>query len=50
MLDTLREDIGRLPELLDARPAAPVTPAAPAAAAAEPAVEHEPEHAQLGLF
>ena len=50
MLDTLREDIGRLPELLGARPAA--APAAPAAAVAAPAaaVEHEPEHAQLGLF
>ena len=50
MLDTLRDDIRHLPELLNAPPAAPVTPAAPAGRDPEPVVEHEPEHAQLGLF
>ncbi len=50
MLDTLREDIRRLPELLNAPQAASVPPAGPAAPEPEPVVEHEPEYAQLGLF
>ncbi len=53
MLDTLREDFRRLPELLATRPAAPaVNISAPPAVAPDPApaVEPEPEYAQLGLF
>ncbi len=50
MLDTLREDIGRLPELLTGRPVAPVRAAAPSPPQPSPAVDHEPEFAQLGLF
>jgi DNA polymerase len=50
MLDTLRADFTRLPELLTGVPAAPPPPPpipreAPVAAAAP-----EPEYAQLGLF
>ena len=50
MLDTLRDDIRHLPELLSGPAAAPVPPAGPAAPDPEPVVEHEPEYAQLGLF
>ena len=47
MLNTLRKDMSRLPELLAGRPA----PAAPQSAmAAVPASAPEPEFAQLGLF
>ncbi len=48
MLDTLREDIRLLPGLMGGRPAVP----APVQAIPDPApaVQHEPEYAQLGLF
>jgi hypothetical protein len=52
MMDTLRVDFGKLPELLSMEPsaaAAPVPHAAPAAPP-EPVAEPEPEYAQLGLF
>jgi uracil-DNA glycosylase len=45
MLNTLREDFGRLPGLLAERPAVPAPAPVP-----EPALEREPEFAQLGLF
>ncbi len=48
MLNTLREDMSRLPELLAERPA-PVATHEPAMAAV-PASAPEPEFAQLGLF
>jgi uracil-DNA glycosylase len=52
MLDTLREDIGRLPALLGDAPAtpAPVATPPPPQVTSEPAVQDEPVHAQLGLF
>jgi DNA polymerase len=46
MMDTLRDDFAKLPELLSTRPVIP----APVVAASEPVVEREPEYAQLGLF
>jgi hypothetical protein len=46
MLDTLRADFSRLPELLRARPAEPA-PDPPRETVAAPA---EPAFAQLGLF
>jgi uracil-DNA glycosylase len=51
MMDTLRDDFAKLPELLSTEPAA-AAPAAPAASVAppEPVAEPEPEYAQLGLF
>jgi uracil-DNA glycosylase len=45
MLNTLREDFGRLPGLLADRPAPPAPAPVPL-----PVVEREPEYAQLGLF
>ncbi len=55
MLETLRADFARLPELLalpvpDQRVADPDPPAAPAPVPAEPVVEAEAEAPQLGLF
>jgi DNA polymerase len=51
MMETLRDDFRKLPELLSGVPAvqAPPPQAAPVAAP-EPAAEPEPEYAQLGLF
>jgi len=49
MLDTLRADFARLPELLSGRPAPPPQPR-PEPARELVAVAAEPEHAQLGLF
>ncbi|MGN6379416.1 MAG: uracil-DNA glycosylase [Gaiellales bacterium] len=48
MLQTLRDDFSRLPELLEQRPS-PERPPAPAVAA-PPVAQPEPEFAQLGLF
>jgi uracil-DNA glycosylase len=50
MLNTLREDMSRLPELLVDRPAPQIAPSAAALAAAASAPAPEPEFAQLGLF
>ena len=55
MMDTLRADFGKLPELLSMEPTAPVPSAAQVPQAApvappEPVAEPEPEYAQLGLF
>jgi DNA polymerase len=52
MMETLRADFGKLPELLSMEPAAAVAPVPQAAPAAPPApvAEPEPEYAQLGLF
>jgi DNA polymerase len=50
MLESLRADFARLPELLAARPAPAAGPEPVAMAAAGPAVAAEPEFAQLGLF
>jgi DNA polymerase len=52
MMETLRADFGKLPELLSMEPAAAVAPVPQAAPAAppEPVAEPEPEYAQLGLF
>jgi DNA polymerase len=51
MMETLRADFTKLPELLSTEPVIPTAPvAAPAVAAPEPIVEREPEYAQLGLF
>jgi uracil-DNA glycosylase family 4 len=50
MLDTLREDISRLPALLGGQVAATASAPLQAALDPQPAVQHEPEHAQLGLF
>ncbi len=55
MMDTLRADFGKLPELLSMEPAAAAAAAAPAPQAApaappQPVAEPEPEYAQLGLF
>jgi len=49
MLDTLRADFARLPELLSGEPAPPPQPR-PEPARELVAVAAEPEHAQLGLF
>jgi uracil-DNA glycosylase family 4 len=51
MMETLRDDFRKLPELLSSEPAA-AAPAPPPAAVAppEPVAEPEPEYAQLGLF
>jgi DNA polymerase len=49
MLDTLRADFARLPELLSGRPSPPPQPR-PEPARELVAVAAEPEHAQLGLF
>ena len=49
MLDTLRADFARLPELLSGEPAPPPQPR-PQPARELVAVAAEPEHAQLGLF
>ncbi len=55
MMETLRGDFARLPELLSTEPAVayvpvPAHPVAPEPVAAEPVAEPEPEYAQLGLF
>jgi DNA polymerase len=49
MLESLRQDFARLPELLAHRPAPAAAPE-PVLAAAGPAPAAEPEYAQLGLF
>jgi len=50
MMDTLRDDFAKLPELLSDQPvAAPVTAPVPPVVP-EPVAEPEPEYAQLGLF
>jgi len=48
MMDTLRADFAKLPELLTGAPAAPPPP--PPVAREAPVAEPEPEYAQLGLF
>ncbi len=50
MLNTLREDMSRLPDLLAERPAVAPAHAPQPAMAATPASAPEPEFAQLGLF
>ena len=50
MMDTLRADFGKLPELLTGVPAAPPPPPPVAREAPAPVAEPEPEYAQLGLF
>jgi uracil-DNA glycosylase len=48
MMDTLRDDFAKLPELLSMQPVAPAAPEP--IAEPEPVAEPEPEYAQLGLF
>jgi len=50
MLESLRQDFARLPELLADRPAPAAAPEPVLAAVAAPAPAAEPEYAQLGLF
>jgi len=50
MMDTLRADFAKLPELLTGVPAAPPPPPPVAREAPAPVAEPEPEYAQLGLF
>ena len=50
MLESLRQDFARLPELLADRPAPAAVPEPVLAAVAVPAPAAEPEYAQLGLF
>jgi uracil-DNA glycosylase len=51
MMDTLRGDFAKLPELLSMPPVvAPLAAAPEPVAEPEPVVEQEPEYAQLGLF
>jgi DNA polymerase len=53
MMETLKQDFAKLPELLSTEPAVAAVPAAPVAAPVappEPVAEPEPEYAQLGLF
>jgi uracil-DNA glycosylase family 4 len=53
MMETLKQDFAKLPELLSTEPVVAAIPAAPVAAPVappEPVAEPEPEYAQLGLF
>jgi hypothetical protein len=50
MMDTLRADFAKLPELLTGVPAEPPPPPPVAREAPAPVAEPEPEYAQLGLF
>ena len=50
MMETLRADFARLPELLTGEPAPPPPPPPVAREAPPPVAEPEPEYAQLGLF
>jgi DNA polymerase len=50
MMDTLRADFAKLPELLTGVPAAPPPPPPIPREAPAPVAEPEPEYAQLGLF
>jgi hypothetical protein len=53
MMETLKQDFAKLPELLCTEPVVAAMPAAPVAAPVappEPVAEPEPEYAQLGLF
>jgi uracil-DNA glycosylase len=50
MMDTLRGDFAKLPELLSMEPVIPPVSMPAAPVAPEPIAEPEPEYAQLGLF
>jgi uracil-DNA glycosylase family 4 len=50
MMDTLRGDFAKLPELLSMEPVIPPISVPAAPVAPEPIAEPEPEYAQLGLF
>jgi uracil-DNA glycosylase family 4 len=50
MMDTLRDDFSKLPELLSMEPVIPPVSMPAAPVVPEPVAEPEPEYAQLGLF